>query len=481
MSPIPAKTETSPESGFQHSLAVLDEIRSWALWGRAATLLLLPVMIVLLCFPSAAILGHVATRLVVGTLLGLIWVASAFVLYHQRSSLTMVRSALIEQMEAATKNSARAEKLYGLSILDPLTGLYNRRFGETRLEEEIAKAERSGDPLILLAMDFDRFKQINDTLGHDAGDMALREFSRRLQRAVRACDVPIRIGGDEFLVILPDCPPDNIQTILSRMDSIEFGLNGKRVPLSFSCGMAQYQVNDAAESIIKRADERLYEVKAKKKAARAAESAAAKPEPVHSVETRADRRRALDPAATTRREPVRRSARVPVEKPVLLIGSDLLGKSFSEETVTLDVSQHGAAVLSRQKLAAEQEMIVRCLDANKEAEARIVRVMALGAGDFAYGVAFVNPKADIWGLEFPPLHEAEEGLAGLLFGCTRCGSRQVLDPADATVGAHPADAVIRACQRCGSETEWAPIMAAGSADAAGAEEGALVFTEQKVV
>jgi len=468
--------EALPDPEFQHSLALLDEIRSWAVWGRAATLLLLPVMILLLCFPEAVILGHFATRLVIGVLLGLIFVASAFMLYRQRSSLTKVRSALIEQMEAATKNSARAEKLYGLSILDPLTGLYNRRFGETRLEEEIAKAERSGDPLILLAMDFDRFKQINDTLGHDAGDMALKEFSRRLQRAVRACDVPIRVGGDEFLVILPDCPPDNVQAILSRMDSIEFGLKGKRVPLSFSCGMAQYQVNDGPDAIIKRADQRLYEVKAKKKAARAAEPVAAKAEPDKGLETRADRRGAPEPAATTRRESIRQSARLAIEKPVLLVGSDLLGKSFSEGTFTLDISQHGAAVLSRQKLAAEQEVIIRCLEANKEAEARIVRIITLGRGDFAYGVAFVSPEANIWGVDFPSLHEAD---GGPLFACSRCASRQVLEPADARVGNHPADAVIRSCKRCGSETEWTPLAAGRSADATGGEEGALVFSGQK--
>jgi len=437
-------------------------------------------MIVVLCFPSAVSLGDFATKLV-GGLLGVIWVASAITMYRQRSSLTVVRKALIEQMDAATKHSARAERFYGLSILDPLTGLFNRRFGETRLEEEIARAEGSGDSLLVMAMDFDRFKQTNDTLGHAAGDMALKEFSRRLQRAIRACDVPIRVGGDEFLVILPECPPDNLQTIISRMDSIEFVLNGKRVPVLFSYGMAQYQVNDTAEAIIKRADQRLYEIKAEKKAARAADSKVAKPEPANRVEPRPERRPALEPPAGLRGELLRRSVRLPVEMPVSLIGSDLHGRGFSEETVTLDVSQHGAAVLSRQKLVAEQEMIVRCLGTNEEAEARVIRLTELGPGYFGYGLAFVDPGANIWGVKFPSPQEAEKELAGSLFACTRCRNREVLDPADVTGRDNPGGTIVRSCKRCESDTAWAPIEGGGSANVTERQESTFACVGKNAI
>lgn len=477
MSAKQQKSETNSEHGFHHSLGLLDEIRSWAGLGGALTLVLLPAMIVLLCFPSAVFLESLADKLMVGALLGLIWVASAVTMYRQRASLTVVRRELIEQMDAATKNSAKAERFYGLSILDPLTKLYNRRFGETRLEEEIAKADGTGDPLLLMAMDFDRFKQINDTLGHDAGDLALKEFSRRLQRAVRACDVPIRVGGDEFLVILPDCPLDKIQTIMSRMDAVEFVVNGKRVSLWFSYGIAQYQVNDTTESLIKRADQRLYEVKSRKKAARASGSKLAKTEPSNVLELRPDRRNGVEPPAGMPGEKIRRSVRLPVERPVSLMGSDLLGRGFSEATVTLDVSRHGAAIMSAQKLAADQEMIMRCLGTNQEAEVRVVRAMESNAGDFAYGLAFVDPEANIWG-EFPPTMEADDERNASLFACSRCRSREVLEAADARVGDHPADTIIRTCRRCNSETTWVPI---GAATVSAEPEAALSVAGQRTV
>jgi diguanylate cyclase (GGDEF)-like protein len=223
--------------------------------------LLLPGAIVLLSFswplaqfgpfrePSASVLGR--------GLLGLLWLMSFLSLLMQRR-LRLFRNRLVEQMDAATKQRLKAERYYGLSILDPLTGLYNRRFGETRLREEIGRAEKLGDSLLVLALDFDRFKEINDRYGHAAGDLALKTFARRLQRAIRACDVPIRVGGDEFLVILPQCSPDKVEMILSRMHPVEVSLDGQRFPLSFSRGLAQYQVNDTPETMIRRADERLY-------------------------------------------------------------------------------------------------------------------------------------------------------------------------------------------------------------------------------
>lgn len=208
-----------------------------------------------------ALQGTQAT-LVACALLTSMWIMNIGSLVHQRRRLKLFRNNLIEEMDAATKHRARADKFYGLAILDPLTGLYNRRFGETRLREEMVRAEKTGEPLLVLAMDFDRFKDINDKHGHAAGDLALKEFSRRLQRAIRACDVPIRVGGDEFLVIFPECPPDKIQIILSRMDSFFLSLNGHQVAVSFSQGMAQYQVSDTPETLIGRADERLYAAKA---------------------------------------------------------------------------------------------------------------------------------------------------------------------------------------------------------------------------
>jgi diguanylate cyclase (GGDEF)-like protein len=258
--------ETASRQEFTHSLKLLEGITSRHLLSNGLLILLLPGAVALLTFPqildrvglSPETYGSWPVRI----LLAFLWVISTIELLQQRSRLNVFRKNLIDQIDAATKHRVKAEQFYGLSIIDPLTGLYNRRFGETRLQEEIAKAEKSGEPLLLLAMDFDRFKEINDNYGHAAGDMALKEFSRRLQRAIRACDLPIRVGGDEFLTIFPECPPEKMELILSRMTAISFTHEGNKISVSFSHGVSQYQVNDTPESMLQRADARLYEAKA---------------------------------------------------------------------------------------------------------------------------------------------------------------------------------------------------------------------------
>jgi diguanylate cyclase (GGDEF)-like protein len=261
------KTERASRQEFRQNLDLLDRSTSWFLWSSVLMILLLSGAMVLLSLSwSLPRLNPSDERHIswlVRGLLGLMGGVSMYTLRQYRC-LKVLRKRLVKQMDVATKHRVRAARFYEMSILDPLTGLYNRRFGETRLREEIARAEKSGDPLLVLALDLDHFKEINDQYGHASGDLALKGFGRRLQRAIRACDVPIRLGGDEFLVILPECPPDKVHTILSRLDSIELNLDGQKIRVSFSRGMAQYQINDTPETIIKRADERLYAEKAKR-------------------------------------------------------------------------------------------------------------------------------------------------------------------------------------------------------------------------
>jgi diguanylate cyclase (GGDEF)-like protein len=179
---------------------------------------------------------------------------------HGRTAL--VRERLSKQLKASVVQRIRANKLYDLSILDPLTGLHNRRFGEQRLEEELVRSERNGEPLAVLLFDLDYFKEINDQFGHAAGDAALKEFSRKLKRAIRACDVPVRIGGDEFLVILPECPREKVDTILERIGRPEIRLNDQLISVRYSVGRAHHQVCDTTESMLHRADQVLYAEKA---------------------------------------------------------------------------------------------------------------------------------------------------------------------------------------------------------------------------
>jgi diguanylate cyclase (GGDEF)-like protein len=195
-------------------------------------------------------------------LLGLVLIFNVYMLYQQHL-LRRLRNYLSSQMEVATEQRVRAEALYELAILDPLTGLYNRRFCEERLRAEIARSNRQSDPLIVIALDLDNFKAINDRYGHSAGDLVLQEFARRLSKATRGSDIAVRLGGDEFLVILPECPPEEVQIVLSRMTSFEVDCDGKKVAVSSSRGWAQYQLTETPEQLMKKADLALYEEKAR--------------------------------------------------------------------------------------------------------------------------------------------------------------------------------------------------------------------------
>src|ERR1700685_1144497 len=140
--------EPTSRQEFTTSLQLLEEITSWHLLTNILLVFLLPGAIALLTFPqvlnrtglSPEIYGSWPVRI----LLAVLWMTSTIGLYQQRTRLTVFRKNLIDQIDAATKHRVKAEQFYGLSIIDPLTGLYNRRFGETRLQEEIAKAEKSG-------------------------------------------------------------------------------------------------------------------------------------------------------------------------------------------------------------------------------------------------------------------------------------------------------------------------------------------------
>jgi hypothetical protein len=152
---------------------------------------------------------------------------------------------------------------------------------------------------------------------------------------------------------------------------------------------------------------------------------------------------------------LRRSGRIHKEVPILLIGNDADGKVFCEETKTVVLSRHGAGVVSQHKLPAEQELILRCAETNKEAEIRVVGEVGEESGTFTYGIAFLDPNANFWNVEFPP-PSPEDLQAGLMsLACSACGSRLTLDDSDLEIDVVAINnGVVRFCKRCGSSTFW---------------------------
>jgi len=170
----------------------------------------------------------------------------------------------VEERTAELRKSK--EQMEKAAFHDPLTGLYNRRLLEQRFGACRAAAARKRTGLAVLLIDLDHFKQINDTIGHDAGDVILIETGRRLKAAVREYDVVARMGGDEFAVLLPDIAERaGVEPVCARIvkaltDRIFF--NGRHIVTSPSIGVAFYpQHGDLWQDMYKAADVALYNAK----------------------------------------------------------------------------------------------------------------------------------------------------------------------------------------------------------------------------
>src|SRR5881392_3691483 len=162
----------------------------------------------------------------------------------------------------AIENARRFREARQLADLDALTGLHNRRYFHETLARECARAHRYDRRLALIVFDLDDFKEVNDLVGHLGGDAVLAEASERVREVVRSADVPCRVGGDEFAVILPESSLDDAdqlyRRILGEVSSRPLGQAGK---LYLSAGVAQLRPEDDTVSFFQRADEALYRAK----------------------------------------------------------------------------------------------------------------------------------------------------------------------------------------------------------------------------
>lgn len=167
----------------------------------------------------------------------------------------------------ALGNLRLREKLHTLSIRDALTGLFNRRYLDETLPREISRAERSNDPLGVLFFDIDHFKKFNDTYGHDAGDLVLRNMADVILSIIRESDIACRYGGEEFIIILPSTPIEiaeqRAETLRNKVALMRLEYNGHDMgKITISVGVSTYpQHGETRDSLIKSADEASYEAK----------------------------------------------------------------------------------------------------------------------------------------------------------------------------------------------------------------------------
>lgn len=218
---------------------------------------------------SAAILPLVRGNRIIGTLN----LASNDEARFIQGTATDFIEHLATILAVCIENAINHEKVRQLGLVDPLTGVHNRRYFEERLHEEINSCLRHKNELAFLMIDLDHFKQINDNCGHPAGDIILQEVSSIIRMQLRLSDVLARFGGEEFVVLITD---SNIQTVVNIAERIRtaitahptFAIMQLPAPVTVSIGLCMLPripprsgIDKIAKHLLKRADEALYQSK----------------------------------------------------------------------------------------------------------------------------------------------------------------------------------------------------------------------------
>ncbi len=169
---------------------------------------------------------------------------------------------LAERVAPAIENARRFREARQLADLDSLTGLHNRRYFYETLGREVDRAQRYQRRLSVVIVDVDGFKEINDRIGHLAGDSVLAEIADRIRQVVRSADIPCRVGGDEFAVIVPEAEVGQASQLVGRIQrAVSSQPIARAGRVRVSAGVADLQPNDSPTSIFERGDESLYAAK----------------------------------------------------------------------------------------------------------------------------------------------------------------------------------------------------------------------------
>lgn len=188
----------------------------------------------------------------------------ALAAYGRHVGLELDRvSAIVPDRKPSLDMPEDVKALQHLASTDPLTGVANRRGGEKHIANEVSRAKREKRPLSCILIDIDRFKAVNDTFGHQAGDQLLRDISALLRRTVRAYDILVRWGGEEFLLVLPGVGLELARILADRLRAAVEALDTHGIgPVTISAGAAEFENDYEFASTLRTADRRLYQAKA---------------------------------------------------------------------------------------------------------------------------------------------------------------------------------------------------------------------------
>ncbi len=243
-------------------LAAFLHAYGWRLATVAAALFsaLIGASVALLVFGSGAVHAGEALRaaIITGLVTGGLTALPVGALLHIIDELSRARARLEEEIRRREIAERRLRQLAGT---DELTGLCNRRAFFDRARELVALARRYEQPIAILTVDIDRFKEINDALGHAEGDRALQRLAVILRRTLRATDIAARFGGDEFVVIMPHTRRDAALVVAERIRRAVAEIR-EPMPLGVSIGVAAAEGPEAdLDSLLARSDRALYAAK----------------------------------------------------------------------------------------------------------------------------------------------------------------------------------------------------------------------------
>jgi diguanylate cyclase (GGDEF)-like protein len=250
-------------------------VRDWQLWSICA-LMLVVIAIGFSAFilPNLMWSGvalhadhHYMPQLFFG-LLTLIILFNVYIL-EQKRTIDRTRQRLLRELVESTKAKE-------VALVDPLTSVFNRRYMDEVFPREISKAARGGTELSFVMIDVDGFKNINTRFGHFAGDQYLRDVATLLKKTFRGSDTVLRLGGDEFLVILPETSNKQAQRAAERLmwETRWWNQAGHaKYDLAFSCGVATYHKGMDIKEVLDLADRDMYRAKREKQTSSAAAAA----------------------------------------------------------------------------------------------------------------------------------------------------------------------------------------------------------------
>lgn len=181
------------------------------------------------------------------------------------AQLKALNERLLSMEREAEKLHSRIAHEHRQALIDPLTGIYNRLAYDERIALEFARWKRTRAPLTLILWDVDRFKYINDTYGHKAGDKVLKVIANLLTQQIRETDFVARYGGEEFVMLLADTGAEQAMHVAEKVrrsvETCGFHYSGQAVSITISCGLADFQEGDTPEKVFEKADAALYRAK----------------------------------------------------------------------------------------------------------------------------------------------------------------------------------------------------------------------------